>query len=89
MRLTPRGGRDRIDGFASDADGRRVLKVRVAAPPVGGAANDALVRLLAKALGLPKSAVTIAAGATSRVKTVEIDGDPAALSATFEALSDG
>ena len=86
MRLTPRGGRDRIDGWAEGADGARLLKARVAAPPAEGAANEALIRLLAKALGVPKSAVTIAAGATSRLKTVEIDGDAAALAARLEAL---
>ena len=79
VRLTPRGGRDRIDGWAADADGAAVLKVRVAAPPVDGAANAALVALLAKALGVPKSAVTIAAGQGARLKTVEIDGDATAL----------
>ena len=79
VRLTPRGGRDRIDGWAADADGSPVLKVRVAAPPVDRAANAALVALLARALDVPKSAVTIAAGETSRVKTIEIDGDEAVL----------
>jgi uncharacterized protein len=79
VRLTPRGGRDRVDGFAPDAAGERVLRVRVAAPPVDGAANAALVRLLAKALGVPKSAVTIVSGETSRGKTVEVVGEPADL----------
>ena len=81
VRLTPRARRDRIDGFAADAEGGRVLKVRVSAPPVEGAANAALIRLLAKALGVPKSAVTIAAGENSRIKTLEIAGDPADLAA--------
>ncbi len=79
VRLTPRGGRDRIDGFASSAAGERVLRVRVAAPPVGGAANAALVRLLAKALGVPRSAVGIVSGEASRDKTLEVSGDPAEL----------
>ena len=74
VRLTPRGGRDAIEGFAEDEAGRPVLKARVAAPPVDGEANAALVRLLAKALGLPRSAVRIAAGETARVKGIEIDG---------------
>jgi uncharacterized protein len=51
-----------------------VLKARVAAPPVEGEANAALIRLLAKALGLPRSAVRIASGDTARVKVLEIDG---------------
>ena len=61
VRLTPRGGTARIEGIA-DWDGHPVLKVRVAAPPVEGAANAALVAFLAKSLGLPRSAVTLVAG---------------------------
>ncbi len=79
VRLTPRGGRDRIGGFGPDAAGERVLRVRVAAAPVDGAANAALVRLLSKALGVPKYGVTIVSGATSRDKTVAVAGDPAEL----------
>ena len=86
VRLTPRGGRDGIDGFGHDAAGERLLRARVAAPPVDGAANDALVRLLAKALGVPRSAVTIASGETSREKTVEIRGDVVELAARLAAL---
>jgi uncharacterized protein YggU (UPF0235/DUF167 family) len=77
VRLTPRGGADRIDGWGEDAQGRPLLKVRVSAPPVEGEANAALEKLLAKALRLPKSAVAVAAGQTARVKQVQIDGlDP-------------
>lgn len=79
VRLTPRGGRDRVDGFVADAAGERALRIRVAAPPVDGAANTALIRLLAKALGVAKSAVRIVAGETSRDKVVEVAGDRAAL----------
>ena len=74
MRLTPRGGRDAIEGFGEDDTGRPVLKVRVAAPPVEGEANAALVRLIAKALALPRSAVRIASGESARLKMLEIDG---------------
>ena len=74
VRLTPRGGRDAVDGWASDADGRPYLKVRVASPPVDGAANAALVAFLAKTLKLPRSAVRLAAGDTARVKRLELDG---------------
>ena len=70
VRLTPRGGRNRIDGVAKDGDGRSVLKVRVAAAPVGGAANTALIVLLAKKLRLPKSRLSIVSGQTNRVKIV-------------------
>ena len=74
VRLTPRGGRDRIEGWIDDSerDGARLLKVRVAAPPVDGAANTALVRLLAAALGVARSEVRIASGHTARTKTVRV-----------------
>jgi len=69
VRLTPRGGRDRVDGVV---DG--VLRVRVAAPPVEGAANEALLRLLAAELGVPRRAVSIVGGTTGRDKVVSVDG---------------
>ena len=74
VRLTPRGGRDAIEGFGEDEAGRPLLKARVAAPPVDGEANTALVRLIAKALGVSCSAVRIASGGTARVKVLEIEG---------------
>lgn len=79
VRLTPRGGRDAIEGWEGD-----VLHVRVSAPPVDGKANDALVRLLAKALGVAPSRVTLVAGAQARVKVVEVHGlTPAQLRAAI------
>jgi uncharacterized protein len=86
VRLTPKGGRDAIDGLAQMADGRAVLKVRVAAPPREGEANDALVRVIAKGLGVPSRDVALAAGATSRIKRLTIVGDPASLVAALEKL---
>jgi uncharacterized protein YggU (UPF0235/DUF167 family) len=74
VRLTPKGGRDAVEGWMRDARGEALLKVRVAAPPTEGSANAALERLIAKALGCPKSAVRIVAGAHSRVKHLEIAG---------------
>jgi len=69
VRLTPRGGHDAIEGWNGD-----VLRVRVSAAPVDGKANDALVRLLAKALGVAPSRVTLVTGAQARVKVVEVEG---------------
>lgn len=69
IRLTPRAAADRVDGVA---DG--VLRCRVAAPPVDGAANDALVALLARELRLPRGAIRVVRGATGRSKVVELDG---------------
>jgi uncharacterized protein YggU (UPF0235/DUF167 family) len=80
VRLTPRGGREAIDGWALDGDGRPYLKVRVAAPPVEGAANAALIAFLAKALGVSRSSLTIASGAGARLKLIDIAGcDPLSL----------
>jgi uncharacterized protein (TIGR00251 family) len=69
VRVQPRASRTEIVGLHGDA-----LKVRLAAPPVDGAANDALIELLADALGIPRAAVRIVSGATSRGKIVEVDG---------------
>ena len=79
VRATPRGGRDVIDGPETLADGRAVLKVRVRSAPEDGAANEAVRRVLAKALGRPASAVSLVAGAAARLKTLRVDGDPAVL----------
>jgi len=69
VRLTPRGGADRIDGVAEG-----VLRARVAAPAVDGAANHALMRLLADELGVAPSAVRLVAGTAARRKLVAVDG---------------
>ena len=74
VRLTPRGGRDGIDGWIRDAEGLPCLKVRVSSPPVDGAANEALERLIAATLRVPGGAVRIIAGHQARVKRLEIDG---------------
>jgi uncharacterized protein YggU (UPF0235/DUF167 family) len=87
VRLTPRGGRDAIDGVEALSDGRRVLKVRVRAAPEDGAANEAVRRLLAKAMGLPASAVNLETGATARLKTFLIAGEAGPLAAELAALT--
>jgi len=70
----------------TDDDGRSWLAVRLTAPPSEGAANEALVALMAKALGVRKRDVTLASGATSRLKRLHIAGDPAKLAATLERI---
>jgi hypothetical protein len=84
VRLTPKGGRDALSGVETLADGRTVLKARVRAAPEDGRANDALVALVAEALGAPRRSVTIAAGHTARLKKLFIAGDPARLVAALE-----
>lgn len=74
MRVTPRAGRDAVEGWTRDEAGRPILKLRVAAPAAEGAANAAVIALVAKALGRPKGAVTILRGETARVKQLEIEG---------------
>jgi uncharacterized protein (TIGR00251 family) len=87
VRLTPKGGRDALDGIEQLADGRSVLKVRVRAAPTEGEANAALLRLLAKTLGVASRDVTLAAGATARIKRIEVAGDGAALAAALEKIT--
>jgi uncharacterized protein (TIGR00251 family) len=70
--IQPRAGKSKVVGPHGDA-----LKIRIAAPPVDGAANEALIAFLAKALDVPKARVTVEAGETSRRKRVRIDGVPA------------
>ena len=86
-RLTPKGGRDSIDGIETLSDGRAVLKARVRAVPSGGEANAALVKLLAKSLDVPARSVVVTGGATARVKRIAIDGDAATLIARLEKLT--
>jgi uncharacterized protein len=86
-RLTPKGGRDAIDGVAQLADGSSVLAARVRTAPQGGEANQALCALLAKQLDVPASGARIVAGSRSRLKQVAVAGDSATLIARLEALS--
>ena len=86
VRLTPRGGRDALEGVDTLADGRAVLKARVRAAPEKGLANAALEILVAKSLRVPKSTVSVVAGGTGRVKVVEVSGSSADLAETIEAL---
>ena len=85
VRLTPRARRGGLDGVVQLADGRWAAQLRVAAPPVEGAANEALITVLADSLRLPRSRLTIVAGHASRLKAVAIAGDPGELSARLTA----
>ncbi|TMK07377.1 MAG: DUF167 domain-containing protein [Alphaproteobacteria bacterium] len=86
VRLTPRGGRDAIDGVAQLADGRSVLKVRVRAAASEGEANAALMKLIAKTLGVAGRDVSLVAGASARLKHLRISGAGATLAATLEKI---
>jgi uncharacterized protein YggU (UPF0235/DUF167 family) len=76
VRLTPKGGRDALDGLTELSDGRTALKARVRTAPENGEANAALEALLAKACGCGKSQSSVTTGATSRLKTVTVSGQP-------------
>ncbi len=73
VRVTPRARQTAATGL-TEADGRPALAIRLAAPPVDGAANKTLLRYLAEALDLPRSAVRLASGETGRVKLVSLSG---------------
>jgi uncharacterized protein len=79
IKLTPKARGTGIDGVAEDLGPRTVLKLRVTEAPESGKANAAMIALLAKSWRLPKSAFTIVAGGTSRLKRVRIAGEPQAL----------
>jgi hypothetical protein len=87
-RLTPKGGRDAIDGVATLADGTPVLLARVRAVPEGGKANEALCKLIAERLGVAASKARLVAGAKSRLKQVAVTGEAGALMARLEGLWD-
>ncbi len=87
VRLTPKGGRDAIDGIEVLSDGRPVLKARVRAAPSEGEANAALCRLVAKAIGVPPRDVEVAGGATSRIKRLSIAGHGPILIAALEKVT--
>ncbi len=86
LRLTPRGGRDAIEGVQRLADGGSVLRVRVRAAASAGEANAALIRLLARTLCVAARDVSVIAGATARVKRVKIDGAGVSLAAALEKV---
>ena len=79
VRLTPRAARNGLDGVAAGPDGRPALRLRVAAPPVEGAANAALVEFVAKSLRMRKADVAIVSGERGRLKLLELSGDAALL----------
>ncbi|HXD45734.1 MAG TPA: DUF167 family protein [Pseudolabrys sp.] len=87
VRLTPKGGRDAIDGVETLADGRSVLKARVRAAPSEGEANEALCRLIARSLGVPPRDVSLTSGATARIKRLAVTGYVPNLIAALEKIA--
>jgi hypothetical protein len=89
VRLTPKSSRDALEGIETLADGQCVLKARVRAVPEDGKANAALIALVAKQLKTPASRISLAAGATSRGKTLHIQGEAGPLAEKLENLAGG
>ncbi len=85
-RLTPKGGRDAIDGVATLSDGTCVLLTRVRSAPEDGKANEALCKLIAGTLGVAASKARLVAGAKSRLKQVAVTGEAEELAARLAGL---
>jgi uncharacterized protein YggU (UPF0235/DUF167 family) len=89
LRVQPRARRNKVDGQIVEADGGAALKVAVTEAPEDGKANAAVIALLAKALGFPRSAFAVVAGATDRRKIIHLQGDPARLMQALERWLEG
>ena len=89
VRAAPRAKRERIEGIEPDGKGGLRLRIAVSAPPVEGAANEAIVRVAAKAWGVPRGTVGVTQGATGRDKVLLVSGDPDVLLARLLAWADG
>lgn len=86
LKVTPRALGEGVQGIELDGAGRPHLVVRVGAPPEAGKANAALIKLLAKRWGVPKSDLEVVGGARARRKVLQIRGAPDALIARLEAI---
>lgn len=87
VRLTPRSAADRLGGAWVDADGRSWLSASVTAPPDKGRANDALVALLSRDLGISRAKISLVAGESSRLKRVRIHGGDPMVQGRIDALA--
>jgi len=89
VRVTPRASKSAVAGILEGVDGHPALAVKLAAPPVDGAANAALVKFLADVLDLPRSRVSIRSGQTARVKLLRLEGDSQVIVERLERLIRG
>lgn len=86
LRVTPKAGADQIAGLWQDAEGKMSLQVKVRTQPEKGKANEAVIALLAKSFGLPRSAFSVISGETGRLKTIRIDAPPQKIEQTLRSL---
>lgn len=84
IRVTPKAGRQRVEGMVADASGQLAIKITVTAAPENGKANKAVIAFLARTWKIPKSHISLQAGLTSRNKILKITGDTAALKGKIE-----
>jgi uncharacterized protein len=89
VRVTPRAARPGIGGWRTAADGREELEIKVTQAPADGAANEALVKLLAKALGISRAEVRIVSGSASRHKRLSVPFDLAEVRCRLNRMSPG
>lgn len=75
VHLTPKASHNKIEGWAEDEKGQKILRVKVTAVPEDGKANEALIKLLSKTFHIPPSRISLIRGATSRIKQLEIEGE--------------
>lgn len=87
LRVTPKSGRDAIEGVEELSSGQAVLKLRVRALPTDGEANEAVIAFIAKSLKIPKSNITLERGGASRVKTLRLEGDAKAIASMLEKIT--
>ncbi|MGN7158408.1 DUF167 domain-containing protein [Sphingomonas sp. SAFR-052] len=86
IRATPKASKTAVTGVVALDGDSTALGLRIAAPPVDGAANEEVVRFVAKQLRVGRSAVTLVAGQSSRIKRLPVEGDPAVLEAALQGL---
>lgn len=86
VRAVPKASKNAVAGVGVDDAGRAEVQVRVTVAPEGGKANKAVCETIARALGIPKGAVRVARGETSRHKMVAVETDAAAVEAWMDAL---
>ncbi len=89
VHLTPKASQNKIEGWALDVDGSKILRAKVTAVPEGGKANAALIKLLSKMLHIPKSSISLIRGETSRVKHFEIEIDEEDAEVCFNVIYQG
>lgn len=86
VHLTPKASHNKIEGWAWDEKGQKILRIKVTAVPEGGKANEALIKLLGKTLHIPSSRVSLVRGATARIKQLEIDWEENDLEAKLDSF---